>query len=544
MADAVAGFEISEQNGPGHAIARVATGIAAFIGRSLKGPVDTPVLVRSFAEYVRIFGGLWQPATLGYAVEQYFENGGRTAIIVRVVNGGRPPTLLLPTASGPLRLRGIAPGSREYLRASVDHDGIGENEPDRFNLVLQRIRSPGSESVEEQEIFRGLTCIAGSERHVADVLLDSRLARVSGIVPQDRPARTPAGSSSLLAGYVASNTDGDDGAPLTDYDVIGSAQRGTGLFSLKGAPRFDLLCIPPLTRTDDVGLPALWVAARLCREVHALLVVDPPSAWMSAADALAGLRAWPFRSDQVVMFFPRILATDRLRGRTEMFAPCGAAAGLIARGDLTAPVWGASENEELILRPGLRTACVVEDADRARLSQSGVNTFASVRPRLRPPMSARTLGAGGSGPADLTYLAARRLSLFVLSCIEQGTRWVLFEHDQPAAWARLRGQVEAFLEQLAAEGAFVGRTEEERGFVICDERVNPPSRLAEGRVSFVVGFSLSRPNAYHAFLVTHGKGGSSTRAVSVSRLATSGERVREEIELSIEQTFSGPVDFG
>ena len=86
-------FVTADQPGSLRVIARAATSIAAFVGRALKGPVNEPVLVRSFADYARVFGGLWQPSTLSYAVEQFFENGGRCAVIVRVVNGARPPTL-------------------------------------------------------------------------------------------------------------------------------------------------------------------------------------------------------------------------------------------------------------------------------------------------------------------------------------------------------------------------------------------------------------------------------------------------------------------
>ena len=38
-------------------IVQVATSITAFIGRALRGPVDDPVRVQSFADYTRIFGG-------------------------------------------------------------------------------------------------------------------------------------------------------------------------------------------------------------------------------------------------------------------------------------------------------------------------------------------------------------------------------------------------------------------------------------------------------------------------------------------------------
>lgn len=532
MADAVTGFDISEQNGPGHAIARVATGVTAFIGRALKGPVDTPVVIRGFAEYVRIFGGLWQPSTISYALEQYFENGGLTAIVVRVANGARPPTLTLPTGGAPLTLVALAPGSREYLRASVDLDGIGSNEEDRFNLVVQRLRTPGSERIEDQEIFRQLSVRSGSERCVATVLLDSRLVRVLGPVPSQRPLRTPARTSSLLAGYVASNPDGDDGAPLTDYDIIGSAQRGTGLFSLRMAPRFDLLCVPPLTRTDDVGLSTLMIASRVCRGHQAMLIVDPPAAWTSPAVAMQALKPWPFRSEQALMYYPRILAFDRVRGRHEVFASCGAAAGLIARGDATTPVWSAGECDEPVLRPALRTAVPLDDDERARLAQLGVNSFATVRP-LRRTGSPRTLGTGGSGPADWTYLAARRLALFILASVEEGTRWIVFQHDRPQAWERLRAQVGAFLAGIDEEGAFVGRDTQERWFVICDERVNPPESLAAGRVHLLLGFAPMRAGDFHAFLVTQQAGASSVRPVTVNRLATSSARVGEEIETAI-----------
>ena len=143
--------------GPGSesSIARLPTAVTAFVGRALRGPVNHPVAVRSYAEFHNVFGGLWQPSTLSYAVEQFFENGGRKAVIVRVVNGGAPASITLPCGTGEvLTLVALSPGSREALRASVDYDNIGANEPDRFNLVLQRVRSPGSEHIEDQEIFR------------------------------------------------------------------------------------------------------------------------------------------------------------------------------------------------------------------------------------------------------------------------------------------------------------------------------------------------------------------------------------------------------
>src|SRR5205814_2130900 len=46
-----------------HTITGVATSITAFIGRAKRGPVDSdeesPIMINSFGDFERIFGGLW-----------------------------------------------------------------------------------------------------------------------------------------------------------------------------------------------------------------------------------------------------------------------------------------------------------------------------------------------------------------------------------------------------------------------------------------------------------------------------------------------------
>jgi len=495
--------------------------------------VNRPLSVTSFAEFQHVFGGLWQPSTLSYAVEQFFENGGRKALIVRVVNGARPPTIALAAGSAALRLAGINPGSREYLRASVDYDGIVESEHDRFNLVVQRVRVAGTELIEDQEIFRRVSVLPDSGRFVSHALLESRLVRVVPPVPAQRPDRSGGGPGGAAVGYTVCNPDGDDGGPLTDYDVIGSATEGTGLFALQGASGFNMLCIPPLTRERDVGMSTLLVAARFCRDRHAMLIVDPPSSWTCAREALDYLHTWPFRSDSAMMYFPRVQAFDRLRGRMETFGSCAAAAGMIARTDAACPMWRAAGDDDPILRPGLRPAVAVSDPDRLRLAHAGVNTLLAVRSSLRPGVSPRTLAAGGCGVSDWKYLDARRLALFVATSIERGTRWLLLEHHGPETWERARKLAEEFLEDLAAEGAFAGRAPGDSHFVICDERINQPHTIASGQLNLLFGFATSKPGEFDTWLVTHQPGGDRVRPVSVNRAATCQRRVQWEIETSI-----------
>jgi phage tail sheath protein FI len=69
-------------------ISGVATSITAFIGSALRGTTELPGSLNSFADFERLYGGLWAQSTLGYAVQQFFLNGGSQALIVRVEGDG------------------------------------------------------------------------------------------------------------------------------------------------------------------------------------------------------------------------------------------------------------------------------------------------------------------------------------------------------------------------------------------------------------------------------------------------------------------------
>jgi hypothetical protein len=521
------------------AIAWLPSGTTAFVGRTLKGPVNSATRVRSFAEFQQQFGGLWQPATLGYAVEQYFEQGGREAIIVRVANGGRAPSLALPAGRGELLLQGVAPGTREYLRASVDHDGVPAGDELCFNLVLQRLRAPESELIEDQEIYPLVSVDPGSPRSLARALERSRLMRLAGPLPAQRPERTGGALGRTLVGYVAARGDGSDGEPLSDYDLIGERDAGSGLFALLAGPRFDLLCVPPPTRERDLGPAVLLVASRICRASQAMLVVDPPLAWDTAAAALELAPHWPFHSEAALMAFPWLLGHDRLRGRNELFAPCGAWAGLLARGDAAAPPGSPAAGTPLPLRGSLRPRCSISYPQRVQLARLGLNTFDLHRPRPDERLPMRSLVGENAGRSAARYVAPRRFALWLQACILEGTRWMLHEQAGYALWERAGAQVAAFLRELAAAGEFAGREGDERWFVICDGRLNDAAALATGGRALLVGVALQRPGEFQCCLVSHAPGGSSTRAVTLNRLIEPGERIALQVETVLLRQLAG-----
>jgi phage tail sheath protein FI len=511
-------LQLDEERGPDQSISRLSTARTAFVGRTLRGPVNSPVFVKSFGEFQQVFGGLWQPSLLGYAVEQFFDNGGREALIVRVVNGARSATLTLKAGPSALTLQALRPGTREYLRASVDFDNIPGDGASQFNLTIQRVRAQGTGQVEDQEIFQRVSVLASHERFVPLAIAQSALIRLVGEVPAQRPDQTLDPASGLPTAYVNSNSDGDDGAPLTDYDLIGSSLDHSGLFALAHAPSFNFLCVPPLSRTQDVGPSTLLVAARFCKERRAMLIVDPPSSWLTADDAITGLRNWSFYNENALMYFPRVLAHDKLRGQFESFAPCGAVAGMLARQDETSPVWAPGAGEDAILRPGFRPACLVGEDRRARLAALGVNTILGLRSSIRSSILPRTLAASSSVNGDWRYLAPRRLALFILNCVECATRWVTTATPGWAA-ASAAAQIRRFFEDLQEAGTFGARRMDDAFFVICDARVN--ARAAANEFHLLIGFAAMREHEFNCFRITHSPNGARIQPVSLNRLEVS-----------------------
>src|SRR5262245_9909699 len=91
-----------------HTITGVATSITAFVGRAPRGDVNNPVEILSFSDYVRIFGGLSLDSSMSYAVQQFFQNGGSDALIVRVYHkpAGGDDVATLPLQGGGVAAQG------------------------------------------------------------------------------------------------------------------------------------------------------------------------------------------------------------------------------------------------------------------------------------------------------------------------------------------------------------------------------------------------------------------------------------------------------
>jgi hypothetical protein len=109
------------------------------------------------------------------------------------------------------------------------------------------------------------------------------------------------------------------------------------------------------------------------------------------------------------------------------------------------------------------------------------------------------------------------LALFIVNCIERGTRWTANAPERFEIGELVAARVRVFFEDLFVAGAFGTRRVEEAFFVVCDERANAKGSSA-AEFQFLFGFAAAHGSSLHSFRVSHGPQGSKVQPVSTNRL--------------------------
>lgn len=423
----------------------------AFVGRALRGPLNTPVRIENFAAFQRRFGGMWHHSSLGLAVKQYFEHGGNTLYVVRVANNARGAMIALPSVGGVLVLHAIEPGSTETIRAAVDYDGVESSDEQTFNLVVQRVM-PGTGLVVDQEIFNRVSSDEQSRSFVGTTLLKSTLVRPHLPLPIGRPLETVSDLGGYHPSYVRHAQHGTDGAELTDYDLIGSDKRDTGIFALNKLEHFDLLYLPPQANHREPGPVAILAADQYCRRRGAMMIMDPPLAWDSVDKAVDGIRNSGYSSPNIIAYFPRVAT----RGDNDITSrEAGAAiAGLLCKLDRKQGAWEDLDQPGFGINRDLIPVVDVTMDDAQLLVREGINVIAGKAAGRAAICGSVTLGKRGQLDQKSSSLTVRRLCLKMTNAIGRGTRWAVFEPDGAHVSERILGQVDGYMSYLANAGAF------------------------------------------------------------------------------------------
>jgi Bacteriophage tail sheath protein len=480
------GVYVQEVMSVGRAISGVPTSITAFVGRTRRGPVNEPTIIRSYFDYDGRFGGSWRDSTTRFSVRDFFDNDGEKAVIVRLVRNASPAQFVADTLSLEAADPGTWANGLEVTTEDVDDADItaslGVAVGDVFNLKIV------DATTGETETHVNVTVVESPRR--VDTVLDgnSRMLRVGAGLPSARPA----------AGTVSASTDGTDGDPLVEDSYIGAGLREAhqGLFALDDIDLFNLLCIPPPTVDGDTPPPVYQQALDYCVEHRAMLIVDPPAA-MTVANGSAQLGGLGLTGDagrNAALYFPRIRRPDPTAGgQLNTFVGSGAVAGVIARTDIQRGVWKAPAGNSARLHSVVDLAHNVTDDQNGRLIPIGVNclrTFPGAGPVI---WGARTLRGADQFADEYKYVPVRRLALYIEESVLRGTRWALFEPNGEPLWAQLRLSVGTFMRNLFTQGALQGNSPTEAYLVKCDEETMTPDDISNGWVNIVIGYAPLRP---------------------------------------------------
>jgi phage tail sheath protein FI len=566
-------------------ITGVATSITAFIGRASRGPTNTPVTINSYADFERIYGGLWAGSSLGFAVRDFYLNGGSQAIVVRLfhpffasdaaradaldaaqdastaagtaagapgatpasvaaaaraaeaaeVNPGRkaaadavadaaeaaaaapgatpasvntaatnaiggaaPVTKATINANG-LNLAAAWEGTwGNALRARVDYDVAG-GAANLFNLSVR------DDNTGVTEVFRNVSVDNGHTRQVDRVLQnESNLVRMSGALPAARPgahaAPTPAlplWANNATNSWVSGAGLASDGTALVDNDFNGPGLEDAkqGMFALRKADLFNLLCIPPYDPNNNSSPALISAATAYCQKRRAMMIVDPPSEWNDKDDAKNGLDAHiTTRSSYAALYFPRLRQPNPLReGQFEDFAPCGAVAGVMARTDAERGVWKAPAGLAANLVGVPQLSVPLTDNENGELNPLGINCLRTFPAAGRVVWGARTLEGDDRLASEWKYIPVRRTALFIEESLYRGMQWVVFEPNDEPLWAQIRLNAGAFMHNLFRQGAFQGQSPKDAYFVKCDKETTTQNDINLGIVNIIVGFAPLKP---------------------------------------------------
>jgi uncharacterized protein len=493
------GVYIQELPSGVHTITGAATSIAAFVGWANQGPVTEPVMVESWSEYQATFGGMIPGVYLGYAVYQFFLNGGSQAYIVRLAGTDAA------TASNEivgLQLYAKSPGAwANSINVVISNLNTTNN---TFNLQVTLVNGT---QVQTLESYTNLSTSPTNPQFAVTVInSDSNYITFTppgGTAPttitMPTAATAPAGVS--LNGATSTTTGADGATLLPDTAAFETQLTGTttGYSLLANVTIFNILCVPGETSAGIVA-----DLQEFCATNRAFLIVDSAQTAVvgtgasglsstGPADSTGATLANAYASNSA-FYFPWVIAPDPQVGfRPALFPPSGFVAGIYASTDASRGVWKAPAGIDASLTGALGLQYNLNDAQNGSLNTLGINCLRQFQTYGNVVWGARTIAGSDAAGSQWQYIPIRRLARFLEDSLYTGTQWVVFEPNDEPLWGQIRLNVGSFLQGLFLQGAFQGTTPQQAYFVKCDSENNPQSSIDQGIVNILVGFAPLYP---------------------------------------------------
>ncbi|MGH2917756.1 MAG: phage tail sheath family protein [Solirubrobacteraceae bacterium] len=521
--------EIPAQSKP---IEGVGTAIAAFVGLTPGGPVNTAVKISNWTQFTRIFGDKIEPkngpfmegAYLAHAVYGYFHNGGGTCYVTRVgvaedatAQAALPVrtderreayrAVARPDVDGPVKLeieeerpqRASESGDAKAPAADKPAEGSGNGGADKPSAGNEPTYRVVITAGSEREEYDGLTARSGASNIATKVNKQSKLIKLEetgAALPE--VGRAPAAGSYEL-GIVA-----DDAKELTGTGVEGDVANRTGIGGLAAIDEITMLCVPDLMALQSNGDTAVLkdlqgkMIAHCENAADRMAILDAPKGMKPQAIGDWRMDVAGYDSKFATLYYPWIEVMDPLSGGKTplLIPPCGHVAGVWARSDGTRGVHKAPANEVLLAVNDLEFQ--ITGDEQGALNKSGINCIRSFSGRGIRIWGARTL----SSDPEWRYINVRRLFNYISESIMEGTQWAVFEPNDQRLWMKLKISATNFLTRTWREGALFGATPAEAFYVKCDAETNPPDLVEAGQVTVEIGVAPVKPAEFVVFRIS------------------------------------------
>jgi hypothetical protein len=519
----------------------IGTSTAAFIGVAAQGPVPgttlpsgrpaQPVLVTSFTEYTRKFGGFRADSYLTYAVQAFFQNGGSSLYVIRVIPPpGSPPSSNAVTATATV---GAGAGALSVSAANQGAWGnwiwlvVGpssDGDPNNFKLQVMYGSTAGEAMGNVVETYDnvtfngsptlllGATNPSSYARHVVN-----RASEYIAIIADftARPANINVNLTTSPPVLPTQLNNGNDGL-TSAVNFIGapansSSVTGTGIFALDKITDVNLIAIPgqgdittvnagidycknerPLQDCFFIGDMGTLPDVTQARTDNGIPSVATISDARTFATTGMGGQIDKSAGDYGAIYFPWIYAPDPIgqgRNPTILLPPSGFVAGIYARIDNARGVFKAPAGTEAGVAGALAPYVVVSDTEQDQLNPILVNVIRSVPGSGLVVWGTRTIGSDSSW----RYIPVRRIAIFLRNSIYNGIQWAVFEPNDEPLWASLRLNIRAFMLTQFRAGAFQGGKPDDAFFVLCDSSTTTQQDIDNGVVNILVGFAPLKP---------------------------------------------------
>jgi len=518
----------------------VSTSTAAFIGVTDKGPtpgttlptgkVARPVLVTSFTDYQRQFGGFRRDSFLTYAVRAFYDNGGRRVYIVRINNNATTATLgpgsppIGPPGSFPISAANEGEwGNKIWLSVSAASSDPTNNQLFKLTVMYGATALEASRNVVETYDNAGPASTlpnAPLPPNYIGTMVNGRSEYIA-IKPSDLITAAPAPFS------LQQLSNGFDGTAIGPLDFIGAESldgitTGKGMRALDKLTDVNLIAMPgqgdinTINRgmgycknirqlqdcffIGDIGSVSSVEAARLEGTVTDVPRVSDARDFATIGFPV-GTKIDTSAGDYGAIYFPWVLTTDPLGSGPNpriLTPPSGYLAGIYARTDNSRGVFKAPAGVEAGVSGAISPATVVSDFEQDSLNPVQVNVIRSVPGSGLVVWGTRTIGSD----AEYRYVPVRRMAIFLRVSIYYGIQFAVFEPNDEPLWASLRLNIRAFMLTQFRSGAFQGSKPDEAFFVKCDSTTTTQTDIDNGVVNILVGFAPLKPAEFVVLKLT------------------------------------------